>query len=319
MEKREQVTVVTPAYNAEKYIEECIMSVLSQTYKNIEMIVIDDGSTDNTGKILDRFSSEDSRLKVIHQENTGSELARKAGLESSDLSGYVMFLDADDYFMNTSLVAQLVVASQKEKADIVCFGYTQNKKTYLKTETEQHIKKQTALGYMLTRNKLDGNLVCKLYNGSLFEDIIFVKKRNCDFLYVGQAIEKAERILLLPITGYFYRRVKDSQSRNTNCHPMEEEYERESYLYYVHIASRYPAIKEEAEANWLTAMIYVCRKLERDKNIKRAEERFLKYKRHYREQWKRVMFNRYVLRKDKVEYWLCYVDVFRTLYSLKNI
>lgn len=93
---KELISVIVPAFNIEKYIAECIESLTSQTYGNIEVIVVDDGSTDATGEIIDTFIKKDGRIKVIHQENLGVAAARKAGIDAAG-GEFVGFVDGDDW------------------------------------------------------------------------------------------------------------------------------------------------------------------------------------------------------------------------------
>ena len=94
--KEVKITVIIPVYNVEKYLEQCIKSVIGQTYKNLEIILVDDGSTDKSGQICDKYAELDDRIFVIHKANGGLSDARNAGLEI--LSGeYVTFVDSDDY------------------------------------------------------------------------------------------------------------------------------------------------------------------------------------------------------------------------------
>jgi glycosyltransferase involved in cell wall biosynthesis len=90
------VSIIIPAYNVEKYIEKCLLSILEQTYTNIEIIVVDDGSTDNTGQLIDNVSQQDSRVRVIHKKNAGVSAARNSGIEIST-GDYLVFVDGDDY------------------------------------------------------------------------------------------------------------------------------------------------------------------------------------------------------------------------------
>lgn len=90
------VSIIIPAYNVEKYIEKCITSILEQTYTNIEVIIVDDGSTDNTGKIIDNISQHDSRIRILHKKNAGVSAARNSGIEAS-IGEYIVFVDGDDY------------------------------------------------------------------------------------------------------------------------------------------------------------------------------------------------------------------------------
>lgn len=101
MEKMAKITFVVPAYNAESYIERCLDSICSQTDPDIRIVVVDDGSRDNTGAVVDAYAGRDSRIKVWHQSNAGLIYARKQGLELVE-TDYVMFVDADDWIEKTT-------------------------------------------------------------------------------------------------------------------------------------------------------------------------------------------------------------------------
>ncbi len=98
MEKKfeDKISIIIPVYNVEKYLDNGIRHVLNQTYRNLEVILVDDGSTDGSGQICDRYAKEDGRIRVIHKKNGGSSSARNCGLEAAS-GEYVGFLDADDY------------------------------------------------------------------------------------------------------------------------------------------------------------------------------------------------------------------------------
>lgn len=113
------ISVVIPVYNVEKYLNECIESVLNQTYKDYEIILVDDGSTDSSGHICDDYMTADSRVRVFHQKNGGLSAARNTGLNEAK-GEYIYFLDSDDYIENHTL-EYLVEASVKENADVVFF------------------------------------------------------------------------------------------------------------------------------------------------------------------------------------------------------
>lgn len=115
----ELVSVIVPVYNVEKYLSQCIKSILGQTYKNIEVILVNDGSLDESGKICDSFLELDSRIKVIHKENEGLGYARNTGLEY--VSGeYVTFVDSDDY-VDDNMIEELINGLKKNGAD-TCIG-----------------------------------------------------------------------------------------------------------------------------------------------------------------------------------------------------
>jgi glycosyltransferase involved in cell wall biosynthesis len=114
-----KVSIIIPVYNGEKYIDRCLNSILNQTYKNIELIIIDDGSTDNSFKLLSEYLKKDTRIKVIHKENGGQASARNLGLTKST-GDYIMFVDCDDY-IELNMIEELLNLSLKNKSDItVC-------------------------------------------------------------------------------------------------------------------------------------------------------------------------------------------------------
>ena len=124
------VSIVIPIYNAEQYLEESIRSVLDQSYGNLQIICVDDGSTDNSLKIAEKLKNDDSRIVLISKENEGAGVARNKGMEVAQ-GKYVYFFDADDY-LRKNAIKTLVKTAEKHSADIVLFGYykfNDNKKT----------------------------------------------------------------------------------------------------------------------------------------------------------------------------------------------
>lgn len=116
------ISVVIPVYNVEKYLAECVDSVLGQTYQDYEIILVDDGATDSSGAMCDEYAQKDARIRVIHQPNGGLSAARNSGLKAAQ-GEYIYFLDSDDYIEPTAL-ADLVATAQQEQADVVFFdGY----------------------------------------------------------------------------------------------------------------------------------------------------------------------------------------------------
>lgn len=114
------LSVIVPVYNMEKYLEECVESILSQTYKKVELILVDDGSTDTSGMICDKYEEKDSRVKVIHKKNEGPIKARCTGVEAAG-GDYVTFVDSDDWIKDNTYERLMEAA---EKADVVVSGIT---------------------------------------------------------------------------------------------------------------------------------------------------------------------------------------------------
>lgn len=119
------VSVIVPVYNTELYIERCIDSVLQQSYMNLELILVDDGSTDSSGEICDRYAEQDSRIKVMHQNNSGVCAARNIGLKNVQ-GKFFLFLDSDDSLEKYTL-EQSIKKIEADKADVLIFGWREIK------------------------------------------------------------------------------------------------------------------------------------------------------------------------------------------------
>ena len=136
------ISIIIPAYNAEKYIGKCLESVVRQSYANLEIIVVDDGSRDATGRIIDRYKEKDERLKAIHQDNMGQAKARNVGLECAK-GKYIMFLDSDDW-LDPNCCEIVLNEIEKEQADIVLFEYFKEYKNHaVQMETYKQEKLKT--------------------------------------------------------------------------------------------------------------------------------------------------------------------------------
>lgn len=118
-----EFSIIVPVYNAEKYLDECVHSVLRQSYGDFELLLVDDGSLDSSPAMCDRFSSSDSRIKAIHTENGGASKARNTGLDYAS-GAYIIFLDSDDYWDNKDALRILSNSISENQCDILMFGCT---------------------------------------------------------------------------------------------------------------------------------------------------------------------------------------------------
>ena len=191
------VSVIIPAYNAEKYIEQCVNSVIKQTYKQLEIIIVNDGSKDSTLEVLEKLKSKDARIVVLNQKNKGLPAARNAGLKSCK-GDYVFFLDSDDW-IELSCIDTLMNIELENNVDIVFFDYF---KSYNNQEIEHHIYGKN----FLYNNKQKDNFLLwdmrtitswgKLYSKKCISDILYDEKmktaEDVDFNYrVYKNVKKA--------------------------------------------------------------------------------------------------------------------------------
>lgn len=203
------VSIIIPVYNTKCYLDECIHSVLVQTYKNVEILLVDDGSTDGSGQICDDFAKYDARIKVIHKKNGGLSDARNAALNV--LNGeYIYFLDSDDY-IEKDTIEILVNLCEKESADIAITDYTMFSvktpdSTFSKIGKSLKMNKKEAIRNMLLPGKYDHCACSKLYAAYLWENIRFpVGKLYEDLCVNYDVFEKASTIIYYDVSKYFYR------------------------------------------------------------------------------------------------------------------
>lgn len=154
-------TVIIPVYNVAAYLAKCIDSVLKQEFKQYEVILIDDGSTDESGTICDKFAEQDKRIVVIHQKNKGLSAARNIGIENAK-GEYILFLDSDDYWHDSSALNIIYSRLNVSNADILSFNYMKFcddvfEKPYFKQDTNMPLDKleKNSLEYQVDHEFMD--------------------------------------------------------------------------------------------------------------------------------------------------------------------
>ena len=211
MQQNSLVSVIVPVFNVAPYLAEALDSVINQTYRNLEIIVVDDGSTDDSGKICDEYAAKDKRIKSIHQTNQGVSAARNLGLDLMK-GELVAFLDPDDAY-KPEFIDTMVNTMYREKADIVLCGMTIHKTTKkMSTAGKKHILKlgggydsKTSLR-ALANGKLNASVCDKLYKRALFQDIRFpVGQFYEDHEVVYRTLEICEKLYVLDQPLYLCR------------------------------------------------------------------------------------------------------------------
>lgn len=202
------VSVIVPVYNTAKYLPSCLDSIINQTYQNLEILCINDGSTDNSAKILQNYAKKDSRIKIITQKNQGLSSARNTGLKH--VTGkYITFIDSDDE-IEPSMISELLNAIIKTGSDIsVCsmketypngkvkiFPHDLNQKTY----STKH-----ALKAMLKEENFNLTATMKLYKANIIKNLKFpIGKLHEDVGFTYEAIMRAKKITFVPKNYYIY-------------------------------------------------------------------------------------------------------------------
>ena len=207
------ISVIVPVYKAEKYLDECIESVLNQTYPDIELILVDDGSPDKSGEICDRYAQNDERVKVVHQQNGGVCVARNKGL-SIATGEYVMFVDSDDYLSNNMAVEELYNDAIQNNADIAIGRMLSDGDSTKLDNTIEIWKGNQSLLKALEDNPALYGCVCKLFRRDLIKDIYFLEGRKAheDGYFVFLALIKFPTVTVRNCCTYVYRYNPNSAS-----------------------------------------------------------------------------------------------------------
>ncbi len=210
MQKNELISIIVPVYNVEKYIEKCINSITNQTYKKIEIILIDDGSTDGSGKMCDEYALMDKRVKVIHKENAGVSSARNLGINMAN-GEWISFVDADDWLDSDFCEKLYNEAITNEKLDIISSGYnrvysTKQEKINCKIE---RIKYSAQEYFIKLLNVQNGYGFChmKLIRRECIKDIKFHEDIEVgeDALFNMELVKNIREVLILGQALYNYR------------------------------------------------------------------------------------------------------------------
>lgn len=215
MTATECITVVIPVYNVEQYLKESIESVISQTYRNLEIILIDDGSTDNSGSICDYFANQDCRIKVIHKENGGLSEARNTAIQIAK-GKYITFVDSDDV-ISRNMIDYLWRAIKSNEGDISICNFScfredlpvfYNKEEYIEPE---HLTGVAGIELMFYQIYSDVSASYKLYSTVLFSNIKYPKGLIFEDLATTYRLFLiANKVSYINIPLYYYRQRKGS-------------------------------------------------------------------------------------------------------------
>lgn len=207
------ISVVVPVYKVEKYLNRCVDSIINQTYKNLEIILVDDGSPDGCPEICDEYAKKDSRIKVIHKENGGLSDARNVGIDIAK-GKFITFIDSDDY-INGNYIELLYHTCIENEADMAITSHKviYENGTVIEKETEEKINlnSKDVLNRILYDDGIDLSAWAKLYKRELFKEIRYPKDRLFeDAATTYKLIDECDKISINSKSTYNYIIRKDS-------------------------------------------------------------------------------------------------------------
>lgn len=201
------ISILIPAYNVDKYLRECLDSVINQTYRDLQIVIVDDGSNDSTGKICDEYAAKDSRIEVYHIPNGGVANARNI-LLSKIKGDYFLFVDSDDW-IEPDTIEFLINKIIDNNADIVTYEMFKNAGSLeiIYQYNENLYDNDSFVAEFLRHNKINGSLCNKLIKSSLIENNKFRTDISYgeDALFCWKLLPKVKGVVVTNIPKYFYR------------------------------------------------------------------------------------------------------------------
>lgn len=274
MNQPDLLSVIVPVYNVEQYLPRCVDSILAQTYRNLEIILVEDGTQDASGEICDAYAAKDPRIQVIHKENGGLSSARNAGLDVAR-GEYVAFVDSDDW-IEPEAYAHMLALARKYDAKLVCAGrydvdgQTGQRQLGLCPQKEELITGEEMAGRIFLWDGCDSAAWDKLYHRSLFRELRYPVGMVCEdvpvtyrlALLAGQAV-MCDR----PVYNYYHRpgSITTAAVSEKTFH-----FSQHTAIVYPYIRDNYPRLEAQARYFRVRSVAYNLVMLEQAEEAVRA-------------------------------------------------
>ena len=297
------ISVIVPVYNVEEWLDQCVESIVKQTYSQLEIILVDDGSPDNCPRKCDEWAQKDKRIKVIHKKNGGLSSARNAALEIAT-GEYVSFIDSDDYIhkdMYKIMLEKLIDTG----ADVVkCGRYLDNSESIQENKVieldKEYTHEEVLDCFFYHKDDFCSGIWDKLFKMSLFDDIRFPDGLNSEDYYVYGIIYNRTNKLYFTNTPLYYYRIREGSI----CR--EEELTEHSFdkitvsnMVYDYVMNNYPSRKEDAQIFQAIARFAIYQKTMKQKHTKSMEREWI---RQLKEKRKTVLHNKKIGILFKIKY-----------------
>ena len=287
MNRENLISVVVPVYNVEQFLPRCVDSILAQTYQNLEIILVDDGSPDGCGDICDAYAAKDDRVKVIHKTNGGLSSARNAGIEAAT-GEYLAFVDSDDW-IEPEMYGHMLGLMTKYDAKLVCAGrYDVSGKTGeravgLCPKKEECISAEEMVGRIFLWDGCDSSACDKLYHRSLLETFRYPEGKVCEDVPVTYKIVlQAGNAVLCDRPFYNYYHRPGSISTEKAITEKTFHFSRHTAEIYPYIRENHPSIEPQAAYLRVRSLAHILLLL--DQAGEDVRERFAAECRHARKE-----------------------------------
>lgn len=267
-----RISVIVPVYKVEVYLRKCLDSIVGQTYRNLEIVLVDDGSPDDCGTICDEYAAKDERIKVIHQKNGGVSAARNAGLDAA-AGEWIGWVDSDDW-IEPDMYEYLLDHALRAEADIaVCsrFERYRDRSVFRGWEQELTLDTEKALELLLKNDVMQNYLCDKLWRRSLFDGIVFPEGRTFeDIAVMHRLFMRARQVVCLPDAKYNYLQRSGSIVDDKSLENRINHY-RAAKLRLDEMCGQWPQFRQLLEAQCVASSITVWSSVCMNPRAKRKE------------------------------------------------
>lgn len=266
--QKPKISIIIPVYNVEHYVAKCLDSVIRQDYSDLEIVIVDDGSTDSSGEICERYAKLDSRITLIHQENQGLSMARNNGLDISR-GEYIGFIDSDDWIAPDmySILYRNAVAYDAD-ISMINFYYVTADGEYVPFSNENMVTKSLQGIYKMAHNIRTANNFAwnKLYKHYLFNEIRFPEGKTFEDIFtMYKLVDAAKNLVISSECKYYYFRRSDSITlapfNYSHMDNIDAYIER-----YRYISNKYPKLESACRKQIFTSVLWVLGKVRRLNN-----------------------------------------------------
>lgn len=302
------ISIITPVYNVEKYIRRCLTSINNQTFNDFEVILVDDGSTDNSGAICDQWAKADERFTVIHQKNSGAGAARNAGLKIAR-GKYIGFVDSDDWIDPQMYKVLIEALENNAECDIADCNIKRVSNYYLNSSSDidslKYIYKNIEdvwLDFFRVNGEDSNYSICtKLIKNEILKDFSFVEGTiSEDVMASYDFYTRSKGLVKIPIPLYYYFQNKEGVTRKA-VSKKDLEYINAFRRIYEDIYNKYPEMSEYAYINYIRANYTILSKMKLagyDKDDEDLKKEYIKLKGIVRRNfWKLLLWKMPLSRK----------------------
>ncbi len=303
------ISVIVPVYKVEPYIHKCVDSILGQTFSDIQVILVDDGSPDTCGDICEEYAKKDERVQVVHKENGGLSDARNAGIPYAK-GEYVIFLDSDDY-VEKDMLEYLYTNIKKAGADMATCGIYEVYKDRIEAQEEEEdfvCSGEEAFRCILRGHTIRGEIWNKLILKSCMEDLRFPKGRLYeDIYYTVDLMQRVKTVAVGTKPKYYYLHREDSITGRAYRPQLFDIIDGYTKNYRV-VKKAFPALEKEAQCLWIWSRFIVLDKMLLEDDF-RTLEGYKELKRFIRRHLFVIWSNPYFQKKRKISAFVLFLNV----------